>query len=56
MAHSSHRRWKGHCLLCASNAKLKGAGRSSRDPWPVRRKLGRKRRYGRGCLGDSASE
>ncbi|MFE7131201.1 hypothetical protein ACFVIM_10110 [Streptomyces sp. NPDC057638] len=50
MAHSPHRRWKG-CALCQPH-KLRGYGRSVRDPWPVLRKLGTKRRFGRRDLGD----
>lgn len=45
MAHSPHRRWKG-CPVCKPS-KTRGRGRAVRDPWPVARKLGRKRRYGR---------
>lgn len=50
MAHSPHRRWKG-CALCKPY-KTRGYGRAQRDPWPVVRKLGRKRRYGRGFTQD----
>ncbi|MGV9311253.1 hypothetical protein ACWDR0_03550 [Streptomyces sp. NPDC003691] len=50
MAHSPHRRRKG-CGLCKPH-KLRGYGRSVRDPWPVARKLGRKRRFGRRDVGD----
>ena len=45
MAHSPHRRWKG-CPVCKPT-KARGVGRAPRDPWPVARKLGLKRRYGR---------
>lgn len=45
MAHSTHRRWRG-CQLCKPH-KFKDLGRAERDPWPVRRKLGSKRRAGR---------
>lgn len=45
MSHSPHRNWKG-CRLCKPH-KMRGKGRSVRDPWPVARKLGWKRRYGR---------
>ncbi|MFI1012966.1 hypothetical protein [Streptomyces sp. NPDC020965] len=50
MAHSPHRRWKG-CGLCSPH-KHKGHGRAVRDPWPVLRKTGKKRRLRRGDLGD----
>ena len=51
MAHSPHRRQKGCCGMCSPN-KLKGAGRSVREPWAVLRKLGKIRRVTRGDLGD----
>lgn len=46
--HSSHRRWKGHCLMCATNrGKVKSAGDRLRTPWAVRRRLGVDRRFSR---------
>jgi hypothetical protein len=45
MAHSPHRRWSG-CQLCKPQ-KFRDNGRPVRDPWPVERKLGLRRRYGR---------
>jgi hypothetical protein len=45
MAHSPHRRWRG-CQLCKPH-KFKDHGRAVRDPFAVRRKLGKKRRAGR---------
>lgn len=45
MAHSSHRRWRG-CPLCKDH-KFKDHGRAVREPWPVLRKLGTKRRVKR---------
>ncbi|WP_425827532.1 hypothetical protein [Streptomyces fractus] len=50
MAHSPHRRWKG-CRLCKPH-KLRGFGRSMKDPAAVRRRLGKSRRLRRGDLGD----
>lgn len=50
MAHSPHRRRKG-CGLCRPH-QIRGAGRAARDPWPVLRKTGKKRRLSRGDLGD----
>jgi hypothetical protein len=50
MAHSPHRRRKG-CGLCRP-WKHKDTGRAVREPWPVLRKLGKRRRLSRGDLGD----
>lgn len=50
MAHSPHRRQKG-CGLCKPH-KHRDAGRAVRDPWPVLKKLGKRRRVSRGDLGD----
>lgn len=50
MAHSSHRRYKGHCLMCGIH---KDAGQAERQPWAVLRKLGKKRRVARKDLGDA---
>jgi hypothetical protein len=52
MAHSPHRRWKG-CPVCKP-VKFKDAGRAVREPWPVLKKIGKKRRVRRGDLGDQA--
>jgi hypothetical protein len=51
MAHSPHRRWKG-CGLCKP-WKYKDHGRREREPWRVRREIGKKRRLRRGDLGDA---
>ncbi|MEU8761496.1 hypothetical protein [Streptomyces sp. NPDC048659] len=51
MAHSPHRRWKGCCPLCAPH-KVRGTGRSEKDPAAVRRGLGKSRRLTRRDLGD----
>lgn len=41
---SSHRRWKGHCLMCAWNrGKVKGIGKDG-VPFKVKRQLGQARR------------
>ena len=50
MAHSPHRQHKG-CQLCKSH-KNRRHGRAVREPWPVLRKIGKKRRVRRGDLGD----
>lgn len=47
MAHSPHRRWKGHCMLCAPYP-VRGNGWIKKMPFSVARKLGRKRRTKRG--------
>lgn len=53
MKNSSHRRWKGHCLLCAMNrGKMKGLSRREKDPFGVRRAVGKSRRLTRKYLGD----
>lgn len=53
MKNSSHRRWKGHCLMCANDhGKVKGLGRSVKDPIGVRRAVGKSRRLTRKYLGD----
>jgi len=53
MKNSSHRRWKGHCLFCAiDRGKLKGLGRSRKDPFAVRKAIGKNRRFGRKYVGD----
>lgn len=49
MAHSPHKNWKG-CRVCKPH-KMRGRGRAFRDPWPVLRKLGMKRRVTRNDLG-----
>lgn len=50
---STHKRWKGHCLMCASNTgKIKGHGRRWRDPFAVQKKIGKSRRLTRKDLGD----
>lgn len=52
MAHSPHKRWKGHCrYLCRPNKHM-GQGRSQKDPWNTVKKIGKKRRYTRRYLGD----
>jgi len=50
MAHSPHRQHKG-CQLCKPH-KNRRNGRAVRDPWPVLRKLGKRRRISRRDLGD----
>ena len=50
MAHSPHRQHKG-CQPCKPH-KNRRNGRAVRDPWPVLRKLGKRRRLGRNDLGD----
>lgn len=45
MTTSPHQNHKG-CMMCKPN-KRRGRGRAFRDPWPVLRKLGKKRRLGR---------
>lgn len=51
--HSPHKRWKGHCALCSHwNGKSRNEGLAARTPWPVLRKLGKKRRVSRRDLGD----
>lgn len=47
---SPHTRWKG-CAMC-KYWKHKGNGDAERAPWPVLRKLGRKRRLSRHDLGE----
>ncbi|MBB4735614.1 hypothetical protein [Micrococcus cohnii] len=50
MAHSPHRQHKG-CRICSPH-KDRRAGRATRDPWPVLRRLGKKRRVSRRDLGE----
>lgn len=50
MAHSPHKQRKG-CALCKPH-KDRRLGRAAREPWPVLRKVGKKRRVRRGDLGD----
>lgn len=46
--HSPHKRWKGHCSLCAHwNGKDLSAGDTERTPFRVLRKLGVSRKYRR---------
>ena len=53
MKSSTHKRWKGHCLMCASSTgKIKGHGRRWRDPFAVQKKIGKSRRLTRKDLGD----
>lgn len=53
MKNSSNRRWKGCCLMCAlGRGKVKGLGRSRKDPFAVSRALGKNRRRGRNFVGD----
>jgi hypothetical protein len=53
MKNSAHRRWKGCCLLCAvGSGKVKGFGRHAKDPFAVRRAVGKSRRLTRKYLGD----
>jgi hypothetical protein len=46
MAHSPHKRWSGHCLLCVLNGhgSIRGAGKAARTPYRDLRKLGKRRR------------
>ena len=42
---STHKNWKGHCLMCASyRGKVRGKG-DRKFPWAMQRKLGQKRRF-----------
>lgn len=50
MAHSPHRRWRG-CRVCKPY-KIRGAGRAYKEPMPLMRKLGKRRRITRHDLGD----
>lgn len=53
MKNSTHKRWKGCCLMCASDSgKIRGYGRHQRDPFQVRKKVGKSRRLTRKYLGD----
>jgi len=52
MAHSSHKRWRGCCMMCGYHT-LTGQGRKYKDPWAVQRKLGKSKRLTRKYLGDS---
>jgi hypothetical protein len=53
MAHSPNRRWKGCCLMCATGrGKVRGSGRSMREPLRDLRKIGKTRRVRRRDLGD----
>lgn len=55
MKNSSHKRWRGHCLMCADNrGKVKGMGRRWKDPFKVRKQLGKSRRLDRSYLGGDA--
>lgn len=54
MAHSPHRQHKG-CPLCKPH-KSKRQGRSVREPWPVLRTLGKRRRVRRRDLGDAGDD
>lgn len=51
MAHSPHRQHKG-CQVCTPH-KNRRNGRAVREPWPVLRKIGKRRRISRGALGDA---
>ena len=54
MAHSPHRQHKG-CQLCKPH-KSRRNGRAVREPWPVLRKTGKRRRLRRRDIGDAADE
>lgn len=54
MAQSPHKPYKG-CQLCRPN-KNQRQGRATREPWPVLREIGKKRRVRRGDLGDAAED
>jgi hypothetical protein len=54
MAHSPHRRWRG-CRVCDTH-KIRGAGRAHKDPFPLIRKLGKRRRLTRHDLGDAGDD
>lgn len=54
MAHSPHRQHKG-CQLCKPH-KNRRNGRAVREPWPVLRKTGKRRRIRRRDIGDAADE
>lgn len=51
MAHSPHKTWKG-CAMCKPH-KRRGTGRSVREPWPVLRALGKRRRVRRGEVSEA---
>jgi hypothetical protein len=52
MKSSPHRRWKGHCLLCADDrGKVKGMGRRLKDPFRYRKAVGKSRRLTRKYIG-----
>lgn len=53
---SPHKRWKGCCLMCASNGgKIRGAKTVDKVPFRELRKIGVKRRYNRNkAYGDEA--
>jgi len=53
MAHSSHKRFRGHCYLCATRCmKIKGVGRRERDAHRDHKRIGKARRITRHDLGD----
>lgn len=50
---SPHKRWKGCCLMCADNrGKVRGMGRRWRDPFKVRKQVGKSRRLSRRFVPD----
>lgn len=53
---SPHKRWKGHCLMCASGSgKVRSATPVDKIPFRELRKIGVKRRYSRNKIyGDEA--
>lgn len=51
MAHSPHKNWKG-CQLCKPH-KHRAHGRREREPFAVRRKIGKARHISRHDLGDA---
>jgi hypothetical protein len=45
MAHSSHKQWRGHCMMCATlTGKINGVGQRERLPFRDQRHLGKSRR------------
>lgn len=53
MSQSKSRRWKGHCLLCATQTgSVRGQGKAARTPIAVLRKLGKRRRLTRRHVAD----
>lgn len=52
MAHSPHRRWRGHCMLCKGHKDTR-QGDAGRTPWAVLRQVGKKRRWNRNDVSEA---